>query len=188
MQVPLLCHWHGNEDFVRAFLAYYRPWVSEFNFILHGPHEKNRPIQELLPQFPITIPVSYDSVFDEYEKTRRLNEAVRQFEGRWLLLVDSDELVEFPASLESTIRQLERSGASCLSAPLLQRLRLDGSLDSPESIEDAFSEFPLCSERLYDRLGSTGATSKYPLFRCGSLTKIRIGNHGMPNGRNSASD
>lgn len=189
MRIPLVCHWRGDSDIARVFFDYYANSVSEFHLILHGPEEANREISTLCESLPITIHCAYDSPFDDAEKARRLNQLIANFAGQWLLLVDSDEFVEFPyRSVSRTIRELERSQVSSLFAPMLQRLRRDGSLDSPVRVRDVFAEFPLCSERLYVLMGSEGWINKYPLFRCGPETSIGIGNHFPPNGANSVSD
>jgi hypothetical protein len=136
----------------------------------------------LRSRFPIVVHDSYDGPFDDGEKARRLNALIPKFMGEWLLLVDSDEFVELPhSSVGETIDALERSRLSCLAAPMLQRLRSDGSLKTPEIVRDPFAEFPLCSERLYALMGSTASIGKYPLFRVRPETVIAIGNHGPPN-------
>ena len=189
MKIPLICHWQGDRDIAHAFLEYYAPNVSEFHLILHGPEETNRHILALRAGFPITIRSMYDSPFDEYEKTRRLNELIPSFMGQWIFLVDSDEFVELPySSGKETVHHLERSRLSCIAAPMIQRLRKDGSLESPEIISDAFAEFPLCSERLYELMGGKGNAIKYPLFKCGPKTSIGIGNHYLPNGPDTHND
>lgn len=189
MRVPLICHWRGDNDIAGAFLEYYSGWVSEFHIILHGPRDDSAALLDLQSRFPITIRDWYDSPYDEYEKERRLNQLIMDFVGQWVLVVDSDELIELPyRSVKSTIEELERAGATSLTAPMLQRLRMDGSLNSPEVIQDAFAEFPLCSEQLYTILGSTGVTAKFPLFRCGPRTAIGIGNHVPPNKIKALSD
>jgi hypothetical protein len=91
------------------------------------------------------------------------------------------------ASLDATIRALERLGATCLAAPLLQRLRADGSIDTPAVIADPFREFPSCSVSLYRLMGSAAMLSKFPLLRCGPATVIQPGNHWPANGPGSAS-
>jgi hypothetical protein len=183
MKIPLVCHWRGDGDIAAAFLHYYSSQVSRFHLILHGPADENREIVALRSRFPIVVHDSYDGPFDDSEKARRLNALLLAFRGEWVLLADSDEFVEFPhSSVGETINALERSRLTCLAAPLLQRLRLDGSLNSPEVIRDPFAEFPLCSERLYELMGSTGAIRKYPLFKCGLETVVTIGNHEPPNG------
>jgi hypothetical protein len=188
LKIPLVCHWRGDGDIAEAFLKYYSSQVSGFHLILHGPEQENREILALRSRFPIVIHDSYDSPFRDGEKARRLNALLPKFMGEWVLLVDSDEFVEFPhLSVGETIDALEGSRLSCLAAPMLQRLRSDGSLNSPEIVRDPFAEFPLCSQRLYALMGSsTASIGKYPLFRFGSETVVSIGNHGPPNGSDSA--
>jgi Glycosyl transferase family 2 len=190
LKIPLVCHWRGDGDIAEAFLEYYSNYVSEFHLILHGPEEENRWIFALRSRFPIAVHESYDGPFDDGEKARRLNALLPKFMREWVLLVDSDEFVELPySSIGETIDALERSGVSCLAAPMLQRLRVDGSLNSPDIVQDPFAEFPLCSERLYALMGSsTASVGKYPLFRVGPETVVAIGNHGPPNGVDSACD
>jgi hypothetical protein len=189
VKIPLVCHWRGDGDIAEAFLEYYSSQVSGFHLILHGPEDENRGILALRSRFPIVVHDSYDGPFDDGEKARRLNALLATFMGEWILLADSDEFVELPHSfVGETIDALERSRLSCLSAPMLQRLRRDGSLNSPEIVQDPFAEFPLCSERLYALMGGTGSIGKYPLFRCGPETVVSIGNHGPPNGTDSVCD
>jgi Glycosyl transferase family 2 len=190
LKIPLVCHWRGDGDIAEAFLNYYSSQVSGFHLILHGPEEENRAILDLRSRFAIVVHDSYDGLFDDGEKARRLNALLPKFMGEWVLLVDSDEFVELPhSSVGETIDALERSRLSCLAAPMLQRLRSDGSLKSPEIVRDPFAEFPLCSERLYGLMGSsTACIGKYPLFRIGPETVVSIGNHGAPNGADSACD
>jgi hypothetical protein len=193
MRIPLICHRSGDGDIARAFFEYYAESVSEFYLILHGPKEVNADIFSLRHKFPIRIVDTYNTPFDEYEKVRRLNGLVHgangfNFLGEWVLLVDSDELVEWPySSVQETIQALEQFGVTCMSAPMLQRLRFDGSLASPETLLDLHDEFPLCSEHLYELMGGTPWTSKFPLFKCIVGTSIGAGNHTPPNGPTSAS-
>src|SRR5262249_22909496 len=103
---------------------------------------------------------------------------------RWILVVDSDEFVEFPyATVGATISMLRLTGRNALFAPMVQRLTPDGSLDTPEVITDPFRAFPLCSVDLYDRMGVKAAISKWPLFYCTAQTLLRDGgNHSCPSG------
>jgi hypothetical protein len=189
MRIPLLCHWSGDGDIAHAFLDYYSPSVSGFHLILHRSPEINRAILDLADNYPIVIHTTYDGPFDDAEKQRRLNELLPEFLGQWMLLVDSDEFLELPYdSLEETVLKLERTGSTCMAAPLLQRLRADGSLDSPDVIFNLQKEFPLCSEGLYELMGGTGYLPKFPLLRCDSKTGISIGNHNPANGPNSVND
>jgi Glycosyl transferase family 2 len=189
MKIPLICHWSGDGDIARSFLDYYQQWASAFHLILHRSTEANRTILSLVEDYPIIIHASYGGPFDDSEKQRRLNQLLQEFLEQWIILVDSDELLELPCeSLEQTLRLLENVGSSCMAAPLLQRLRVDGSLDSPEIVTDMQKEFPLCSERLYEFMGGTGWLPKFPLFRCEAHSSIAIGNHNPANGSSSTSN
>jgi hypothetical protein len=189
MKIPLICHWSGDGDIAHAFLDFYAESISSFHLILHRSSNVNREILRLANNWPIVVHAVYDGPFDDVEKQRRLNELLPEFLGQWVLLVDSDELLELPyASLEETIKELEVLGSSCMAAPLLQRLRADGSLDSPETVLDIQAQFPLCSERLYELMGGTGFLPKFPLLRCEPHSLIAIGNHKPANGPGSASD
>jgi hypothetical protein len=187
-RIPLLCHWRGDSDLAPAFLRHYATFCSEFHIILHGPPQESAGLIELSRHYPLKLRHHYDGDFDTDVKTGLLDRLARSFPGQWLLVVDSDELVEFPHdSLGETIAALEAEGASCLPAPLIQRIRLDGSLDTPALIADPDAEFPLCSPDLYRRMGSTGSTAKYPLLKVGPQTRLQAGNHHPPNGEGSES-
>jgi len=60
---------------------------------------------------------------------------------------------------------LELAGANALFAPMVQHLTLDGSLDTPEVVEDPFLAFP-CALSIYIKNGCQGFIKKYPLFYC----------------------
>ena len=182
MKIPLLCHWNGDGDIANAFLEYYSEWVSEFHLILHGAAETNRTILELSRNFPVTIHSEYEGPFDDVEKRLRLNKLAQMFLGEWLLLVDSDEFVELPYStIDETVSRLEEYSCTYLAAPLLQRFRADCSLNSPNVVVDIANEFPMCSERLYELMGSSGSLVKFPLFKCSAASTIFYGNHAPPN-------
>ena len=188
MSLTLLAHVHDDGDILRAWLDHYLALgVSAFHLVVRGSTQDNRELLELRSSYPIVIRDAYEDRFREREKTRRLNTLLAELRGQWVLVVDTDEFLELPcASLAETIAGLERFRATCLAAPLLQRLRIDGSLASPAQLTDPFREFPLCSVDLYRAMGSTAALAKYPLLRCEETTVLRGGNHIVPNGPTSA--
>lgn len=185
--IPLICHWRGDEDIADAFFRYYSKYCAAFYIILHGPRQDSLALLSASEKYRIIVCDHYDEQFNEEEKVRRINCLIPQFSGQWVLVVDSDEFVEFPySSIRSTILALEREGVSCMAAPLLQRIRLDGSIKTDGVIHDPFKEFPLCSEKLYRLMGSNGNLNKFPLFKCIAGTKVSYGNHRSPNGTRSA--
>jgi hypothetical protein len=183
MRLPLICHWNSDGDIANGWFAYYSALgVNEFHIILHGPVEENRDFVSASSKFPVTIHDSYQSPFDEKEKIRRLNALLPRFLGSWILVVDSDECVELPLrQIATLVNRLEFFGQTYLYAPLVQRIRLDGSLESPRSIGDLFSEFPLCDPYLAERVGYTATRRKYPLVQVLPETRIFDGNHEPPN-------
>ncbi|HYB69480.1 MAG TPA: glycosyltransferase family 2 protein [Candidatus Bathyarchaeia archaeon] len=187
MSLALLAHVHDDGDIIRAWLDHYVALgVNDFHLVVRGPDPTNRELLGLRATYPIIIRDRYEDQFREREKIRRLNAVLEDFRGQWVLVVDPDEFLELPfATVAETISELERLGATCLPAPLLQRLRADGSLDSPAVVPDPFREFPLCSVDLYEAMGSTAALAKYPLVRCEERTILRGGNHIVPNGAGS---
>src|SRR5262249_9399340 len=143
-----------------AFVRHYENF-ADVHIILHGPEHESPVVVELAKSGRLKIHSKYDSEFSGAEKGARLSSAAQDFVGRWVLTVDSDELVEFPyATVYETIEALKAIGLSSLRAPMLQRLRHDGTIDSSEIIRDPFAEFPLCSENLYRAVGSSGALDK----------------------------
>jgi len=136
---------------------------------------------ELYGSYPIVIEDSYEGEFLDFEKMARLNAVARSMCGEWIISIDSDEFLELPYdSLAETIARLEFAGANALPAPMLQRLRADGTVDPAGMIEDPFSQFPLCSRELYRKMGVRADISKYPLFLCSDATVINAGNHKKP--------
>jgi Glycosyl transferase family 2 len=186
--VALLAQVHAARDILRAWLEHYRALgVAEFHLVLHGSPEQARLMDELRGEYPIRIRGSYGGLFSERDKMERLRALLPEFRGRWIFVVDDDEFVELPRhSLPDTLRRLERFGATAMAAPMLQRMRADGSLESPDVVPDPFREFPLCSLDLHRLMGTRAVTDKYPLMLCGDSTTITGGSHSPGNGPRSA--
>jgi hypothetical protein len=185
VSVRLISHINGDADLLPAWFAHYAGLgVASFHVIVHGPRAENALLFDLSRSYPAVIEDAYEGEFSDEEKKRRINALLGAFRGGWLLLVDSDEFVEFPCrTIPGTIGLLERLGANALFAPMIQRITADGSLDSPESIPDPFTFFPLCSIDLYRTMGVDASLSKYPLFFCGEQTSLwEGGNHHPPHG------
>lgn len=184
LAVKLLSHINNDGDLLEAWFSHYlRLGVTSFHLIVHGPPEENAKLMELKDSFPVVIVESYAGEFDIDEKERRVNAALRDMRGEWILLVDSDEFIEVPyQSLAGTIRIMRLIGMNALWAPLLQRFTANGSIETPDVVADPFAEFPMCSVDLCEEMGVTASPSKYPLFYCNEKTRVDGGNHGMPHG------
>jgi len=181
----LVTHVRGDGDLFDAWVAHYRGLgVTSFHAIVHGRGSENRHLEQAASAGALRIEEVYEGEFLSEEKGRRLNRLLRSFRGEWVVLVDSDEFLELPYDdLSATTRALSRLGATALRAPLLQRLRADGSLESPARIDSPSDEFPLCSPDLYLHMGQpAAATVKYPLLLCGERTRVNSGNHVKPQG------
>jgi hypothetical protein len=184
MRVKLVCHINADGDLLPAWFEYYsKLGVTSFHLVVHGTPEENEKLYELIYSHPVFIEDTYQGEFTSEQQQRHINSLLVTLRGGWILLVDSDEFVELPyARLNATIRKLEHLGANALFAPMIQRMTLDGSLNSAETISDPFSYFQLCSNDLYGKMGVAGATNKYPLFFCNYRTFIFPGNHYPPHG------
>lgn len=169
----------GDGDLARAWVEYYtRMGVRAFHLVVHGPIEETAALLELRREFPISVRDTYGGEFLAPEVRRRKNEMVAALRDRWVLVVDIDEFVELPHDdVGATIRALEAHGQTALYAPMLQRLRADGGLESPAAIVDPSSTFPLCSIDLYTRLGEQAELSKHPLIYSQAGTEYRDGGH-----------
>lgn len=181
----LVSHVYADGDIMQAWLDHYvRLGINRFDLVLHGPEADNATLLGLRDRYPIVIHEMYGGAFINAEKKRRLDRVLAGLRNQWVLLVDSDEFLELPApSLGETIRLLERTGTDALAAPMLQRIRADGSLDSPDVVPDPFREFPLCSWNLYALMSVKAPVSKFPLFYCRSGTEMtESGNHYPPVG------
>jgi len=184
MKLEVVSHVNGDDDLIEAWLIYYlRLGVSSFHLIVHGTPEENSRLYAIKTSYPVVIEETYEGQFNSEEKKRRLNSLLASKRGRWLLLVDSDEFVEFPYAIRTTIRMLSLVRRTALFAPMVQHLTPDGSLDTPERIADPFRTFPLCSVDLYQKMGVRAAIDKYPLFFCTGRTALQDGgNHSCPDG------
>jgi glycosyltransferase involved in cell wall biosynthesis len=194
MTLRLFSQVNADSDLIEAWLKYYlRLGVDWFHLVVHGRPEENEKLLAIKDSYPITIEEMYQGPFPapisstnpyNTEKKARLDSLLAHYTGQWVLLVDSDEFVEFPyKNIPETIRKLESANANLLPAPMLQRLKHDGSLDSPPLIEDPFPVFPLCSVDLYRRMGIKAEIFKFPLFYCQNGTElVEEGNHYPPLG------
>ena len=181
----LVSHINADGDILQAWLDHYvRLGVTRFHVVLHGSEEENAAMLALRDLYPIEVHEMYGGPFLGGEKKRRLDRVLAGLTGQWLLLVDSDEFLELPVgSMAEAIRLLERTGTDALAAPMVQRLRADGSLESPDLVSDPFREFPLCSWNLYSHMSVKAPLSKFPLFYCRSGTEMmESGNHYPPLG------
>jgi hypothetical protein len=185
MKLKLVSHVNGDGDLLDAWFKYYcLLGVSSFHLIVHGPREENGRLYALKDAHPVIIEDAYEGPFHSEEKKERLNSLLAKLRGQWLLLVDSDEFVEFPyRTITATISLLRLIRRNALYAPMIQHLTLDGSLDTPALVEDPFRTFPMCSVDLYQRMRVQASISKYPLFFCTDRTTLKDGgNHSCPNG------
>jgi glycosyltransferase involved in cell wall biosynthesis len=185
MSLKLISHVNGDCDLIEAWLNYYlRLGIDRFHLVVHGSPEDNRTLLAIKHSYPITIEDAYQGSFHIDEKKNRLDAVLACYSDQWLLLVDSDEFVEFPyQDMPETIRQLESAHANLMAAPMLQRLTADGSLETPPIIENPFQMFPLCSVDLYRRMGVKGDIFKFPLFFSSRETRLAEGgNHHPPVG------
>jgi len=183
--VDLVCHVRGDGDLLHAWLDYYFALgVTRFHFIAHGRKSDNEALYRLQPRYPAMIVDAYDGAFDDVEKQRRVQAVLMGLRGRWVVTVDSDEMLELPyEDLPTTIRMLERLEATALSAPMVQRLRADGSLETPEFIADPFKAMPLCAPDLYATMGVKACIIKYPLFFNTETVVVNPGYHVRPDGQ-----
>ena len=179
----LISHINDDQDLTQPWLDYYmRRGITAFHVVVHGSREENAKLFELKNSYPIIIEAQYGGEFTSEKKQEYIHSVLSTLRGQWVLLVDSDEFVEFPyLSIGITVTVLRLLGANALYAPMLQRLTRDGSINT-SATSDPFRQFPLCSPDLYLKMGVKATTSKYPLFRCSDSTFPDPGAHGRPNG------
>ncbi len=187
-KVRLVSHINGDSDILRSWFEYYANiGIQYFHLIVHGTPEENSKLLKPIRDYRAVVEDSYEGEFSIEEKQRRINALLERLKGEWILLVDSDEFVEFPYnSLSTTIRKLEDVGENTLSAPMIERLKPGGSFETPEIIHDPFDYFTLCSTRLYRNMGVNASNKKYPLFFCIDRTYAHGGNHYPPNGTSTS--
>jgi glycosyltransferase involved in cell wall biosynthesis len=185
MGLKLVSHVNADSDLIEAWLKYYLDLgVERFHLVVHGTPDENQRLLAVRNSYPVTIEDSYEGSFHIEEKKNRLDAVLGRHTGGWIVLVDSDEFVEFPyRDIPETVRALESFHANLMAAPMVQRLTADGSLETPAIIEDPFGLFPLCSIDLYRKMGVKADIFKFPLFFCASGTQLAEGgNHHPPVG------
>jgi glycosyltransferase involved in cell wall biosynthesis len=183
--MKLISHVNADSDLIETWLKYYiLLGVDQFHLVLHGPPAENERLLELRYAYPITIEDTYEGPFDSDQKKSRLDTVLARHADQWIVLVDSDEFVEFPyADIPETIKMLSQENSNVMAAPMLQRFKIDGSLDTLPVIDDPFDTFPRCSIDLYYRMGVKGDIFKFPLFFCSNTTRVKEeGNHHPPLG------
>jgi len=189
MALRLVSHVNGDGDLLEAWFRYYIGLgITSFHLIVHGSRAENAKVFALRGHFPVIISDNYEGEFTSAEKKRRIDSVLATMIGQWLLVVDSDEFVEFPfRQIPRTIRMLELARANAIYAPMLQHMKLDGSLNTPEVIDNPFRVLPLCSVSLYEKMGIKASIDKHPLFYCTNGTALSDGgNHGLPLGARPA--
>ena len=185
MSLKLLSHVNDESDLIEAWLKYYlHLGVEQFHLVVHGGREENSRLFAIKDSYPITIDDTYGGPFLGDHKKNHMDALLARNTEQWLVLVDSDEFVEFPyRNIPKTIQKLNFEHATVMVAPMLQRIKADGGLETPPLIDDPFEVFPLCSQDLYQRMGVDACILKYPLFFCGSNTELKEeGNHNPPRG------
>ena len=182
MSLKLISHVNRDGDLIEAWLKYYlRLGVERFHLVVHGTSDENDRLLALEDSYPITIEDHYQGPFHLEHKKNRLDAVLARHTDQWIVLVDSDEFVEFPClDIPATIRELDGRGANLMAAPMLQRLTADGSLETPPIIDDPFQTFPLCSVDLYRRMGVKAEITKFPLFFCVNGTRLAEGGNHRP--------
>lgn len=180
MELKLVSHVNADGDLIEAWLKYYlQLGVTHFHFVVHGGPEQNGRLYAIKDAYPITIESTYGGPFLGQHKKSHLDAVLARYTEQWILLVDSDEFVEFPyRNIPKTIERLEFEGATVMAAPMVQRLKADGGLETPPVIENPFTLMPLCSVDLYEKMGVDACILKHPLFFCTSNTQLKEeGNH-----------
>jgi glycosyltransferase involved in cell wall biosynthesis len=185
MSLKLVSHINADSDLIEAWLKYYlRLGIDEFHLVVHGVPRENDRFLAIKDSYPITIEDTYEGPFGYDEKKNRLDAVLARYTSQWIVVVDSDEFVEFPyGDIPATIQKLDCAHANVMFAPMLQRLSADGSVETPPVIDDPFQMFPLCSVELYRRMGVKADIFKFPLFFCARGTQLASeGNHHPPIG------
>ncbi|MGD0965376.1 MAG: glycosyltransferase family 2 protein [Candidatus Acidiferrales bacterium] len=185
MSLKLVSHINADSDLIEAWLKYYlRLGIDEFHLVVHGVPEENDRFLAIKDSYPVTIEDTYGGPFGYDEKKNRLDAVLARYTSQWIVVVDSDEFVEFPyGDIPATIQKLDCAHANVMFAPMLQRLSADGSVETPPVIDDPFQMFPLCSVELYRRMGVKADIFKFPLFFCARGTQLASeGNHHPPIG------
>ncbi|MGB2626806.1 MAG: glycosyltransferase family 2 protein [Candidatus Acidiferrum sp.] len=185
MTLKLVSHINGDSDLIEAWLEYYLALgIEEFHVVLHGEPGGNDRLLGIKNSYPIIIEDTYGGPFLAEQKKSRLDAVLARHPGQWIVLVDSDEFVEFPyQNIPKTIQKLRFAHANVMMAPMLQRMMAAGALETPPVIQNPFETFPLCSEDLYERMGVSASILKFPLFFCTDRTELEEeGNHGVPRG------
>lgn len=182
MSFKLVSHVNGDSDLIEAWLKHYlRLGVDRFHLVVHGDPEENYRLLAIQDSYPIVIEDSYGGSFNVFEKKERLDAVLARHIDQWILLVDSDEFVELPyPDIPATVGALNSADANLMAAPMLQRMTIDGSLETPPMIDDPFQLFPLCLVDLYRRMGVKADIFKFPLFFCARGTRLKEGGNHYP--------
>ena len=95
----------GDGEIIPAWLDYYSTLgVVAFQLIVHGSRHENAALYRAMHSYPIVVIDEYEGQFQCEEQAERLNRALDRRRGRWVIVVNSDEFVEFPYSLRATIQ------------------------------------------------------------------------------------
>lgn len=134
-------------DILPHFIKYYQSFgVNNFLFVLHTNSEKDDNIykaKDILNKFSIKEKIVWRGIFDIDQKERIRNGVFcdEVNDDDWVIVVDSDEFVEYVPNLEMLIRFCNKAKIHCVVGELIDRLSVDRkivNIDDNTNLEDKF--------------------------------------------------
>lgn len=186
-RIKLVCcigvsqHEHFSRPFLRHFLHHYLGLgIPPENFLLtlHAP-ERGADIawvEQALARF--RIPVSdyliedYDC-FDFYDRDFRLMATCSPDD--WIVLIDYDELIEFPMSLPHYAEELEAAGINAVMGTLVDRFAEHYQLAEIKEGPPIWDQFPIQTE--FTKEVVQGCHQKTCIFR--NYIDVELGHHAV---------
>ncbi|MBW2998405.1 hypothetical protein KY321_02595, partial [Candidatus Woesearchaeota archaeon] len=132
-------------DYLTHFINYYQKFeIDSFNFILQtntnnlkGIEKAKQIILKSLPKSNIHI---WNEEFDPKEKSKKINEIIKEKFNEWNLVVDIDEFVEFHQN--SISKTIEKYNTLIFSGKFIDRAAKNGKPKKIKKNENIFSQFP----------------------------------------------
>jgi glycosyltransferase involved in cell wall biosynthesis len=147
-EVSLICVGRDTAFYLQSFFDWHRNMgVRKFVYVDNGSSDDS---VEIASRQPDTIVVRCSASFKDFEGLIRLNATQMFVRGGWRLVVDADELFDYPGSqnlsIEALLKELNALGATAVVSQMLDMIP-NGGL---ENIRNETYEAAIASCNYYD--------------------------------------
>ena len=138
-EVSLICIGRNTAFYLQTFFDWHRELgIENFLYVDNGSSDRS---VEIASRQPNTIVARCSASFEDFEGLIRLNATQMFVHGGWRLVVDADELFDYPGSqslsIGGLIKELNALGATAVVAQMLDMIPNGGLADINNDTYDA---------------------------------------------------